>query len=146
MTLFICRLVFSSLCLSHDSPSPPKKKAPFSAFPAAAALHNTQTKKKKKVLSDLKLESIRHQKHAAWHHTSADWSREIPHGRVAGVGDARERGVAVQHVAGDAAVLHAVAHRKAVAAAQDGLSRNAGITARRAVELCRQEGEEVERG
>lgn len=80
-------------------------------------------------------------KHAAWHRTSADWSGEVPHGRVAGVGDARERGVAVQHVAGDAAVLHAVAHREAVAAAQHGLGGNAGIAARRAVELCKGGGE-----
>lgn len=74
---------------------------------------------------------------AGWLHTSADWSGEVPHGRVASVSDAGERGVAVQHIAGDAAVLHAVAHRKAVAAAQDGLGRNAGIAARRAVEFCR---------
>lgn len=73
----------------------------------------------------------------ARHRTSADGSGEVPHGRVAGVGDARERGVAVQHVAGNAAVLHAVAHRKAVAATQHGLGRNAGIAAGRAVEFCR---------
>lgn len=74
----------------------------------------------------------------ARHRTSTDGSGEVPHGRVASVGDARERGVAVQHVAGDAAVLHAVAHRKAVAATQHGLGRNAGIAAGRAVEFCRQ--------
>lgn len=82
---------------------------------------------------------------AARHRTSADRSGEVPHGCVAGVGDARERGVAVQHVAGDAAVLHAVAHREAVAAAQHGLGRNAGVAAGRAVEFCRWErDEEVE--
>lgn len=76
-----------------------------------------------------------------WRRTSADGSGEVPHGRVAGVGDAGERGVAVQHVAGDAAVLHAVAHREAPAAAQHGLGRNAGVAAGRAVELCRREEE-----
>lgn len=53
--------------------------------------------------------------------------------------------MAVQHVAGDAAVLHAVAHRKAVAAAQHGLGRNARIAAGRAVEFCRQEEKRRER-
>lgn len=75
-------------------------------------------------------------------HTSTDRSRKVPHGRVAGVGNARERGVAVQDVTGDAAVLHAVPHRETVAPTQHRFGRDAGVTTGRAVEFCREREKE----
>lgn len=129
---------FPTMCLSRYSLF--RLLKPLShRFQPPPSLHNTETRRV--ALIESELERVGSGRHAARHRTSADGSGEVPHGRVAGVGDARERAVAVQHVAGDAAVLHAVAHRKAVAAAQHGLGRNAGIAAGRAVELCGRERE-----
>lgn len=68
--------------------------------------------------------------------TSADGSGEVPHGRVAGIEHAGERGVAVQDVAGHAAVAHAVPHGEAPAATEHRFGRDAGVPTGCTVEFC----------
>lgn len=69
--------------------------------------------------------------------TSTNRSRKVPDGGVSGVGDAGERGMAVQDVAGNAAVPHAVSHSKTTAATEHRLGRDAGVSTRCTVEFCR---------
>lgn len=70
-------------------------------------------------------------------HTSTNGSRKVPDRGVPSVGDAGESGVAVQDVARNTAVLHAVSHSETAAATQHRFGWDTRVSTGCAVELCR---------